>query len=128
MEVVQVAQDDHVRVRVGHQERVRKIVHYLRLQHTLHLAQQDWRLETTEERIIAALGVEMIGDHEHFIAFEGEFACQRFSAVKKRQVGRIDSTRTEGQLSITSSSGYSCRVGRKPSGSVDKRQATIGAE
>ena len=64
----------------------------------LHLGGADRRLPAPEQRVVAALGGEVVGDHEDRLAAEGELARQRLAAGCPRRVGRVDPAGGGGQV------------------------------
>ena len=56
------------------------------------------RLEAAEQRLVAALGVEVVGDHEQAVAVVRELAGQRLAAGVEGRVGRIDAARAGAEL------------------------------
>ena len=62
LEVVQVASHDNIGIRVDRQDTVHKVVDDLRLLEALYLRAERGRLETTEEGLVAAFGVEVVGN------------------------------------------------------------------
>ncbi len=75
-----------------------EVVHDRRLLVPLRLGDADRRLEAAEQRVVAALGVEVVGDDEHRLALPRELAGERLAAVGERRVGRVDAARAERQL------------------------------
>ena len=74
LEVVEVAVDHDVRVRIVGEDRGDEVVDDLSLLVPLHLRAPRGRLEVALERLVAALGVEMVRDHEQVMAVEQELA------------------------------------------------------
>ena len=81
----------------------------------LDLGAQHRRLKAAEQRLVAALRVEVVGDHEQRLAVEGELAGQRLAAGEGR-VGRGDAARAERQLGPPAPSTTRDRGRRVPPG------------
>ena len=128
LEVVDVAEHDDVGGAVDGEDRVHEVVDDLRLLVPLHLADPRRRLEATEQRIVAALGVEVVGDHEHGLAAVGELAGQRLAAGVPRGVGRIDPTGAERQLRAGRAGDDAGRCRRRSARTVDEGEPAVGAE
>src|ERR671911_1219584 len=74
LEVVDVAEDDHVRVRVGGEEICDKAVNDLRLSVASDLAEASRGLRGTEERLVVALRAEVVDDDEQLLLADAELA------------------------------------------------------
>ncbi len=101
--VVEVAGDDHLGLGVLGQQILDESVDQLRLRGALDLRAAGRRLEAAVEALVAALGVEVVGDHEHpaaRTALERELPDQRLAAGLPRRVGGRDTARGRGQRGL----------------------------
>ncbi len=89
-EVVQVAGHHDPSLAVDREDRLDEALHHSGLLATLRLTGQRRRLVTAEQRVVAALGVPVVGDHEQRLGVEGELADQRLAAGTEGGVGRVD--------------------------------------
>src|SRR5205823_11455719 len=89
---------------------------------------ENHRLGLAEERVVAALGVEVVADDEEGAAVEGELAGQRLAAVVEGRVGRIDPAGAVGELRAAAGVHHAGRGGRGAAGAVDEAEAAVGAE
>ncbi len=128
LEVVEVAQNDDLGIRIDGEDRVGEVVDDLGLLEALGLAGQRRRLEAAEEGLVAALGVEVVGHREEVVAVEGELANERLAARVEGGVGRIDPARAEGQLRLAAVVDDGRRRGRGSAGTVDECQAAVRSE
>ena len=95
LKVVQIAQHHHRRARIGGQNGLDEVVDDLGLLVALGFRTARWRLEAAEQWLIAALGIEVVGDNKQLVPVEYELAGQGFAAVSKRAVRRRDPPRAE---------------------------------
>lgn len=89
---------------------------------------ENRRLEAAKERIVAALGIEVIGDEKQLLAIEGKLACQRLAAVVEGRVSRVDPARTEGKLDPGWAIDHGSGTGGTAAGPICESEAAIGAE
>ena len=95
----------------------------------LHLAGGCRRLEPAHQRVVAALGVEVVADHEDLPSAEAELADQRLAGVVPGRVRRVDQARATGSAApCRAPSVTPIRAGRAAAGPVDEGQAAVGAE
>src|SRR6266545_2404204 len=80
LEVVEVAEHHHAGVGVSGVDRGHEVVHDPGLLDALRLGDALRRLEAAEQWLVAALGVEVVGDHEQVVAPESELPGQRLAA------------------------------------------------
>jgi hypothetical protein len=106
-EVVEIAQDDDLCIRIQSQNTVHEVVHDLRLLSTLHLGTERRRLEPAEKRIVSAFRVEVIPDDKQLLAAKGKLTRERFAAGVEGSVSRIDAARTKGELGAPWTTAYS---------------------
>jgi hypothetical protein len=88
LEVVEISEHDDGGARIDGQDLPHEVGHDLRLLPALGLARAWRRLEAAEQRLIAALGVEVIGDDEERAAVPAQLAHQRLTAVGEGRVER----------------------------------------
>ncbi len=88
----------------------------------------DRRLDATEQRVVTALGVPVVGDREQPLAVVGELGRQRLAAVVEGRVGGLDPTGADRQARAARLVDHGDRCGRRAAGAVHERQATIRAE
>ena len=128
LEVVQVAVDDDVRVRIRSEDLGDEVVDDLRLLVPLHLGDPRGRLEAALQRVVAALRVEVVGDHEQVLP----------SNVNSPASGLRLAFQAVFAGSIRPGLNVSCgdepdpddadRCGRGAAGPVDEREPAVGAE
>ncbi len=109
LEVVEISQHDNIGVRIGCDDCVDEVVLDLGLMMALHFTDTRRRLEVPEQRIVATLRVEVVGDHKQVVAVEQELARQWLAAGVERRVGRINTTRAV--LQLCAGAGAHHRVG-----------------
>ena len=87
LELVEVAGDDDLGVRIARQQAVDEVVDRLRLRGALHLAGVERRLVGAVQRAAAALGGEVVVDDRDLFAVELEGRDQRRTRIEERIVG-----------------------------------------
>jgi hypothetical protein len=93
LEVVQVAEDDHVRRRVCSVDLRDEVRDQVRLLVPLGRRDLRGRLEAAAERVVAPLRVEVVGNHEQLMAAVGELGRQRLARRVPAFVAGSDATR-----------------------------------
>ena len=86
------------------------------------------RLEAAEERLVAALRVEVVADHEERLAVEGELGGERLAARESGGVRRGDAARADGSRALLLSPVTAFAVVDVAARTVDEREAAVGAE
>src|SRR5262249_45533727 len=86
LELVEVAGDDNLGVRIGAQHAVDEIVDRLRLRGAGHLTGVEWRLVATQQGGAAAFRGEVIVDDDDLLAIEVEGGDQRRARLEERIV------------------------------------------
>src|SRR5436309_820833 len=115
LKIVEVSQDDHVRVRIEGENLADEIPHHLRLGIALRLRSAHRGLETAKQGIVLGLGLPVVGDHEELLAAGSELTHQRFAHALRTRPGRIpwiDAARTDRELRSRRSTYHHRRRGR----------------
>ena len=128
LEVVEVPEDDDAGAGVDGVERVHEVVDDLRLCVPLGLRGAVRRLEAAEQRIVAALRVEVVDDCEDRLPTPAELADERLAARVERRIGRVDPARAEREFGAVRPRNHPRRRRRRSAGAVDERKAAVGAE
>ena len=128
LEVVQVAVDDDFRARVCRLDLRDEVVLDLRLLVPLYLGDSRRRLEAAHQRVVAALRVEVVGDHEQVVAVEHELGGQRLAARIPRAVAGVDAARAVQELRAGAGADDSICRRRVAARAVDERHAAVGPE
>jgi hypothetical protein len=129
VEVVEVTEDHDVRVPVGRHDLVDEVAHLGRLLHPLHLRGLLDRLEPPVQRVVAALGDEVVRDHEDRLAAPAELAASGLRlSVQAALVGSIrpgENDRCGRPARVAGDRGGRGRGATRP---VDERQPAVGPE
>ena len=88
-------------------------MHHLRLLLALRFGRPRGRLVRAEERLVAALGIEVVADDEDGVAVERELAGQRLAAVGERGVLWVNPAGIERKVRGRASAGDADRTGRR---------------
>ena len=128
LEVVEVAQDDHVGARVDREDVLREVAHQPRLLGPLQLRRTRGRLEVAHERLVAALRVEVVRDDEQVARVEGELAGERLPAAVPCRARRIDAARAERELRLAVHVPDDGRRRGGPARTIDEGEPAIRAE
>src|SRR2546428_7289682 len=78
LKIVEVSQDDHVRVRIEGENRADEIPPHRRLGIAQRLRSAHWGLETAKQGIVLGLGLPGVGDNERLLAPGSDFTHPRF--------------------------------------------------
>ena len=87
LEIVEVAGNQHLGVRIGRQRGIDEVVHGLRLRGALDLAGVERRVVGAVERAAATLGGEVVVDDRDLFTVEREGGDQRRPRIEERIVG-----------------------------------------
>src|SRR5829696_7715578 len=128
LEVVEVAEDDDARARVGREYRVHETVDHLRLPVPLRLGGERRRLEAPEQGLVAALGREVVGDDEQPVAVEDELAGEGLAAAREGRVCRVYTSGAGRQARAAPVTDYGRRRGRPSAGPVYEPEPAVAAE
>ncbi len=115
-------------MRIHREDRVDEVVHDLRLCVPLNLAHALRRLEVAEERLVSALGGEVVGDDEHLPPAHAELARERLAGVGEGAVLRRHPPRAEGELRSRGGRDDGGRGRRVAARAVDEAEPAVGAE
>src|SRR5829696_6360230 len=128
LEVVEVAEDDDARARVGGEYRVHETVDHLSLLVPLRLGGAGGRLEPPEQWLVAALGGEVVGDDEQPVAVEDDLAGEGLAAAREGRVRRVYTSGAGRQARAAPFTDYGRRRRRASAGPVYEPEPAVAAE
>src|SRR5215211_6196096 len=128
LEVVEVAEDDDARARVGREYRVHETVDHFRLPIPLRLGGAGGRLEAPEQWLVAALGREVVGDDEQPVTVENELAGEGLAAAREGRVRRVYTSGAGRQTRAAPFTDYGRRRRRASAGPVYEPEPAVAAE
>src|SRR5256712_11388660 len=80
------------------------------------------------ERLVAALGIEVVGDHEQVMSVEEKLPGERLTAAVPGGIGRVDPAGARRELRAVGAVDDRGRGRRATARSVDELEAAIGPE
>src|ERR1043165_6879444 len=94
LEIIQVTDDRHIRVRVEVENLLQEIMLNLGLHDTLYGCRFNRRLVRSHERVITTFRLEMVGNHKDMMSIEHEFANDGLTTrAPSRRIARDNTTR-----------------------------------